>query len=214
MAWKIEVNGLSCTPGETTPEAWPGAEPLVGREAQLVRTLHRTCSESLLRDVILPIAEKRSAISLRLLDWTVVNWVKQYTTFVVDVHGDRIGLEESYQKALAYWKRRHFDPFRRRRRCHVVLDEGGRHETTLGQLNFLAWTYRTGCLTFVLQNLDAIEDNMNRVTRSHKLSLKSLGEGKGKGDVCDATGRRQRRKPINAERPKACIVTCMQGGQQ
>ena len=64
-----------------------------------------------------------SPISLRALDWAVVNWSKQHNIVCTSiVPGQMVNIHHSYRSALKYWKRRLFDPFRRRSRITVTID--------------------------------------------------------------------------------------------
>ena len=42
------------------------------------------------------------------------------------------------------------------------------YETTLGQANFALWSYKTGVLSYVLGHIDAIEADMNHVSKKNK----------------------------------------------
>ena len=138
------------------------------RERTLVRTLEREYTVDIARTVLVPLMTQNSPVSLRALDWAVVNWSKQHNIVCTSiVPGQMVNIHHSYRNALKYWKRRLFDPFRRRARVAVILD-GEEFETTLGQANFALWTYKTGVLNYVTTNIDAIEADMNRVSQRQK----------------------------------------------
>jgi hypothetical protein len=73
----------------------------------------------------------------------------------------------AYRTTLQFWKRRLFDPFRRRGRIPVDI-AGKTYETTLGQANFALFAYRTGILAYVLTHIDRIEQDMNTVVQAQK----------------------------------------------
>ena len=108
--------------------------------------------------------------------------------------GHMTNIHHSYRKTLSFWKRRLFDPFRRRRRIKVRID-GKLHETTLGQANFSLWSYKTGVLSYVLGHIDAIEADMNHVSKRNK---------KERGDAARRGVRRKRTELIRA--PAAVCV--------
>jgi hypothetical protein len=153
------------------------------REAALLRRLETEYTPELLGSVLAPLVTHTSPVSLRLLDWTVVNWSKKHTIFCASVVPGRVtNMHDAYKKALAHWKRRLFDPFRRRMRIGVRV-KGEELRTTLGQANFALWTYKTGVLSFVLAHREAIEADMNNVSRRHKRDKKEEERrtgGKGK----------------------------------
>jgi hypothetical protein len=141
---------------------------LSAREQALLRRLEREYTPELLRTVLLPFIAQTSPVSLRALDWAVVNWSKKHNVMCSSMHpGEMTNIHHAYRKTLTYWKRRLFDPFRRRMRICVHIDDVT-YWTTLGQANFALWSYRTGVLSYVLGHIDAIEDDMNQVSRRHK----------------------------------------------
>ena len=144
-----------------------GETPLRPREAQLLARLQREYTPLLLREVLVPLVEQTSMVSLRVLDWTVVNWTKQHNVICTTSEGGMVNIHEAYRATLAIWKRRLFDPFRRRNRITVCVD-GKEYETTLGQAHFILWAHTTGTLAYTLGNLGAIEASMNLVAHTQK----------------------------------------------
>ena len=141
---------------------------LSAREHALLRRLEREYSPELLRTVLLPFLVQTSPVSLRALDWAVVNWSKKHNVMCSSMQpGEMTNIHHAYRKTLTFWKRKLFDPFRRRMRIRVNIEDVTYH-TTLGQANFALWSYRTGVLSYVLGHIDAIEDDMNQVSRRQK----------------------------------------------
>ena len=134
----------------------------------LLARLRREYTADVARTVLIPLLTKRSPVSLRVLDWTVVNWSKKHNVVCVSPHtGESVNISQAYANTLGFWKRRLFDPFRRRQRIVLRADDG-EYETTLGQANFALFLHVTGIYAYVLQNVDAIEDDMNRSSLRHK----------------------------------------------
>jgi len=109
--------------------------------------------------------------SLRMLDWLVTNYAKRRALRVAAHGGRAVHVHEAYRAALAQYRRRDFDPFRRTVRrygggdpieMHVTaaLAGGDALQTTLGQLNFLEWAHRTGVLSYARQHAEDIERDM------------------------------------------------------
>lgn len=67
--------------------------------------------------------------------------------------------------------------------------DGKLHETTLGQANFSLWSYKTGVLSYVLGHIDAIEADMNHVSKRNK---------KERGDAARRGVRHKRTELIHA----------------
>lgn len=143
-------------------------QELTRRECSLLDRLEREYSPGLLREVLLPLVTQTSPVSLRALDWAVVNWSKKHNIICTSLTpGQTTNVHHAYRKTLAFWKRRLFDPFRRRQRVGVRI-AGEVYETTLGQANFALWTYKTGVLAYVMGHIDVIESDMNHVSKRQK----------------------------------------------
>ena len=148
------------------------------RERVLMRRLEVGYTPEILSSVLEPLIARTSPVSLRLLDWAVVNWSKQHNVICSGpLPGQTVNVHHAYHTMLHFWKRVLFDPFRRRLRVGVLIN-GTQYETTLGQANFALFVYKTGILSYVLGNIEAIEEDMNRVSRLHK---KHLRDAKTKG---------------------------------
>ena len=141
---------------------------LTRREAFLFSRLQREYTEEMLRCVLLPLVQQTSPVSLRALDWACVNWSKENNVVCASqTPGQWTNVHQSYLAHLAHWRRRLFDPFRRRARLEVIVD-GVSYETTLGQANFALWVYQSGVFAWVLGHLDQVETHMNEITRRQK----------------------------------------------
>ena len=141
---------------------------LTSRERALLRQLEKEYTPKIAEDVLKPLLTKTSPVSLRALDWAVVNWAKQHNVICSSLlPGQVTNVHHAYRTTLSYWKRKLFDPFRRRSRIGVRIGDKV-YDTTLGQANFAIWTYRTGVLGYVLGNIEAIESDMNAVSQRQK----------------------------------------------
>ena len=141
----------------------------------LLHHLNANYTPAIAQAVLVPLIEQTAPISLRALDWTVVNWSKQRNAVCSStIPGQMTNIHCAYKTALHFWKRRLFDPFRRRRRIEVVVGDEV-YETTLGQANFILFAHVTGIFAFTLSHLREIEDDMNRV-----MLLKKKGSKKDK----------------------------------
>lgn len=138
------------------------------RETMLLAMLEREYTEEVAASVLRPLVTQTSPVSLRALDWAVVNWSKQHNVVCSSLTpGQMTNIHLSYRRTLAHWKRRLFDPFRRRARVEVRVGDQTL-ETTLGQANFALWCYRTGVLAYVLNHVEEIERDMNRVSQRQR----------------------------------------------
>lgn len=142
------------------------------RELSLLRYLEHEYDDKIAEEVLKPLLTQESPVSLRCLDWTVTNWSKRHNIVCSSsIPGRMTNIYHAYRDTLGYWKRRLFDPFRRRMRIKVLI--GAReYETTLGQANFALWCFRSGTLSYALGHVNAIEADMNAISHKQKLERK------------------------------------------
>ena len=111
----------------------------------LVRDLRSFFDEDKTRTVIVPLISKSSPVSLRMLDWLVVNMAKGQIIMCTRSDGSLCNIHNDYKVTLSVYKRAFFDPFRRNTRSTIVID-GEEHVTTVGQCHFIYWACRNGVL--------------------------------------------------------------------
>ena len=124
-------------------------------------------------NILIPIVNGLSKISLRVLDWFVTNFCKKHNTVI---HYQREGKAQKlivhldYKNQLKAYSKKQFDPFCRRERINFIYGKGNELLTTVGQLNFFRWAIEHHVLDYINDNLDLIEADMNN-------SLKIEGPG-------------------------------------
>ena len=119
---------------------------------------------------ILPYINGNGAISLRMIDWFVTNYVKMNNVILPQPGGRFINVSVSYRTQLKAYSKQQFDPFRRRDRVAFHYEPDQSVETTVGQLNFFRWMLQHRILQYVQENVEAIE----RAMMDHD----DLGKGK------------------------------------
>ena len=111
-------------------------------------------------DIIIPIINGHSQISLRLIDWFVTNYSKKYyTTYYVN--NNRFPVYTEYRLKLKAYKKKRFDPFCRWDRINFPYKDELHILTTIGQLNFFQWALQNNIIEYIKENKKAIEDDMN-----------------------------------------------------
>ena len=169
---------------------------LSSRESNLLKRLERDYTPEVAERVLKPLLTQTSPVSLRALDWAVVNWSKQHNVVCSSMTpGEMTNVHNAYKVTLAYWKRTLFDPFRRRDRIGVRIGDET-YETTLGQANFVLFAYRTGLLAYVMSNIEAIEADMNRVSQQQKVARREAAK----------RGIRRRRKELTPTPSGSCLA--------
>ena len=114
-------------------------------------------------NLITPIIQGKSPISLRLMDWFVTNYSKKTSTFIKTCN-----VYMSYRSQLKAYSKQQFDPFRRRDRITFYYNAENSIETTIGQLNFFRWVIQNEILSYITDNLKAIEQDMFSVQKKEK----------------------------------------------
>lgn len=105
-----------------------------------------------------------SAISLRLIDWFVTNYAKQYNTSYI-INNQEFLVYTNYKSQLKAYSKKLFDPFCRRERIMFQLTGFEPFLTTVGKLNFFRWAIEKGILDYIKANFTKIEKEMNTSAR-------------------------------------------------
>lgn len=132
---------------------------------------------------VLPYLNGTSHISLRLIDWFVTNYCKRNAVLLPKEDGSTINLYLSYRAQLKAYSKQQFDPFRRHDRITFNYSEDDKIETTVGQLNFFRWMLMYGVLTYLEDNIEAVEKDMTnmhatKTTSSNTHNVKESSEKK------------------------------------
>ena len=174
--------------------------------------LREICSffdeEAVVRELLVPIARQEYSISLRLLDYTMTNWAKKTTIMLSAGSATPWALFSLYKDWLRFYRRRGFDPFRRRERIFFDAPaEGGgspgveQLETTVAQLNFLRWAKIYGILDYVLLHKKEIEEDMVSTLAESK---RRRSDGRPRGQSAQA--KKVKREELSRAPSNKCMV--------
>ena len=169
-------------------------EPFSERQASILRRIHAFDNESF-ADTLLPLISQSSSISLRVLDWLVTNYAKKHNIVCRSGEAPMFNIYYGYKAALTHYRRKHFDPFRRRSRIFVLLD-GIYHETTVGQCNFVHWADRNGVIKFASLHVEEIETDMNQRAMQIKEEARRYR----------SLGQHRKRSELSQTPPSKCLV--------
>lgn len=112
------------------------------------------------KEEILKLLEGTSDISLRLIDWFVTNYAKQYNISYV-LNNQEFLVYTNYKSQLKAYSKKLFDPFCRRERIMFQISGQPMFQTTVGKLNFFRWALEKGVLDYIKMNMAKIESAMN-----------------------------------------------------
>jgi len=166
--------------------------------------------------MLVPVATATFDVSLRLLDYCCTNYAKK-TRVVLCEGGIAMHLFSLYKDWLRHYRRRCFDPFRRRERVHFQNPSKPTEwlETTIAQLNFLRWADVYRIIAYVRRNMHVIEkDMMVTLTESKQRRLQRFAPTNDKGDdegsvydACDNNGKVKRKRTELSRAPRSkCTV--------
>ena len=117
------------------------------------------------------ICEGKASVSLRMLDWLCTNFSKSHSnTLPIESSAE---LYHLYKNCLRGFGKRYFDPFCRRGRKLIQIDD---HElsTNIGQMNFFKWAFQNRVVDFAVEHKKRIETHMNERIKRARMQRKSV----------------------------------------
>jgi hypothetical protein len=161
------------------------------KELCYYKTIHKFFKNCNDKEIIrmINIINGESEISLRVLDWFVTRYSKRKIDFGDNQENtlDSFDVHISYKSELKSYKKRYFDPFRRRKKFYYLLylketnfkSTNSHNEsndskdtlllyTTLGQLNFFMWAISNKIIDYVQVNLEQVSKAMNTNNKDEK----------------------------------------------
>jgi len=144
------------------------------QENMLIRSLEKFYLKEENIDIILPIINGESNISMRLIDYFVTNYSKKHrVTYNLEDNGTKIlfNVYSSYKSQLKAYNKKYFDPFSRGNRIPFFLPNDC-IITTIGQLNFFKWFISKKIINYVSKNLSSIENDLNNLKNLSKKDKK------------------------------------------
>ncbi len=136
--------------------------------------------------LMIDIITKKTHVSLRLLDWFITkyscwNKIKLITNNNNPI--DKIfNIHISYKAQLKSYKKKYFDPFRRKRRVRFKYYFDKEKQiplcTTIGQLNFFKWMFTNNIMLYVMNNYDMLSKAMTMYNKTEKSKTKTESKSK------------------------------------
>lgn len=170
------------------------------------RNLKLVCdfyTDKILEKHVLPLLLQKHVVSLRALDWLVTNYAKKTNVAIhrkeQDGSSTMVNIYNSYNEWLRKHKRIFFDPFRRRQRIYFNLF-GLWYETTIAQLIFLYWGISKHILKYVENNIEEINNDMN----------KKMAELRSKKKVQVQMGYKKKRQELSSANKSQCVIYAAQ----
>ena len=155
----------------------------------LLNTLLRYYETSNNLEKILPIIDGESTLSLRIIEWFVINYAKKNFTIIQNNASRRFKVYNNYRLKLKAYSRKCFDPFCRGERITIPYKNNIHIQTTLGQLNFFKWILENNIIDYIRDNFNDIQNDMNQ--RSSTAKKRSL---KNEESTCSTSNNKKTRK--------------------
>jgi hypothetical protein len=135
---------------------------------------------------------KSKKISIRIVNWFVTNYAKQYFT-VYENEKDRFFVWTRFRSAEDGYSKEMFDPYSRKDRIIIPYDETTKLITTIGQLNFFKWAILNKVIDYIIEHYDDITNDMtNRLTVKNKINIPIDENNPVKENVSNGKTRKKR----------------------
>lgn len=116
--------------------------------------------------------------SLRMIDWFVTNYSKN-RNIILNNDEKYLNVYVGYRSQLRAYSKHKFDPFRRRHRINLYIDETTCIESTLGQLNFFRWLIQHNIIDYIDEHaLDIEHDMLQNVNRDKGKNIETKNTSK------------------------------------
>jgi len=145
------------------------------QEETLITSLDKFYKDKKCINLMLPITNGYSKISLRALDWFVTNYSKhKKISYPIKDNGIMFNVHYNYKAQLKAFNKKFFDPFCRGNRIPFFYDEENCIITTIGQLNFFRWAILNNVIQYVSDNLKEVEYDMNKSNKKEVKKTKKM----------------------------------------
>lgn len=133
----------------------------------MIHKFYKKCDTRVINKMI-DIINGKSDISLRILDWFVTRYSDRNKIMIAN-GSELMDIHISYKAQLKSYKKKYFDPFKRREKFEYNFKEVNKKLcTTIGQLNFFRWMIENHILEYIDKNYDFLSSQMNSSNRNDK----------------------------------------------
>lgn len=146
----------------------------------IIDTFYNKLTDDMIYKII-DIINRKSKISLRLIEWFVSKYTQNHIIEIYDINGLPMNIYNSYHIKTKIYEKKYFDLFRRvnviqykfKNKDDMIID------TTISQLNFFKWLIENNIYYYIENNIDELieimsynnaleRDNRKRKTLLHK----------------------------------------------
>jgi hypothetical protein len=140
------------------------------QEYMIIKTLESFYDNEENSNLLWPIINSDSDISIRLIDHFVTKYAKHNKICYKITENNTeqiINIYTSYKQQLKAFQKKHFDPFSRGDRIPYFI-KNNCIITTIGQLNFFKWFFTKKVYNYIRNNKEIIENDMNKKNKLGK----------------------------------------------
>ena len=168
----LSITSSSSTSSSTTNK--------INEYMDIIDTFYNKLTDDMIYKII-DIINRKSKISLRLIEWFVSKYTQNHIIEIYDINGLPMNIYNSYHIKTKIYEKKYFDLFRRvnviqykfKNKDDVIID------TTISQLNFFKWLIENNIYYYIENNIDELieimsynnaleRDNRKRKTLLHK----------------------------------------------
>ena len=173
----ITDEGLSITSSTSTSSSTTNK---INEYMDIIDTFYNKLTDDMIYKII-DIINRKSKISLRLIEWFVSKYTQNHIIEIYDINGLPMNIYNSYHIKTKIYEKKYFDLFRRvnviqykfKNKDDMIID------TTISQLNFFKWLIENNIYYYIENNIDELieimsynnaleRDNRKRKTLLHK----------------------------------------------
>lgn len=154
----------------------------------MIDKFYRKCDPKTVTKMV-DIIKGNSPISLRILDWFVTRYSNK-KKILINIDGEIIDVHISYKAQLKSYKKKYFDPFKRREKFDYSFKGVNISiHTTIGQLNFFRWALENNIIDYVERNYENVSKEMNISNKDDKKRKKEKTISKTVSKITNATNK-------------------------
>jgi len=131
-------------------------------------------------------------ISLRLLEWTVINYAKNESLVINNGVTNRFFVHVNYKATLCGYSKQQFDPCCRTERVDIPY-ENKLLKTTIGQMKFIRWAIENKIIDYIRANYAMLFKEMNQRSKTVKKQVVKSAAKNADGSVKPELKTRKRR---------------------
>ena len=126
---------------------------------EILKKYYDTLDIKIIKEIV-DIINGNSNLSLRLIDWVVTKYSKNYLILLYTNPNELLNVYISYKSQLKNYTKKFFDPFKRGIIVNFKFKDNTCIKTTVGQLIFFKWIYENNIIQYIFKNQKSLYNKM------------------------------------------------------